>query len=78
MDLRAIVDRRLTLLRPQALRFGFRLVDSAQADEWYNEADAGRAIQQYLEESGGSVTRDDLWITTKVAHEERGRMWTLS
>ena len=50
----------------QALRDGFRLIDSAQADEWYNEVDAGKAIRTFIAESGGKVKRDDLWITTKV------------
>ena len=51
----------------QGLRMGYRLVDTAQADEWYNEADAGTAVRLFIAESNGKVSRDDIWVTTKAS-----------
>lgn len=43
-----------------ALRAGFRLVDTAQATEWYDEVAVGRAIRK------SGVSRDEIFVTTKI------------
>ena len=52
-----------------ATEAGYRLIDTAQA--YGNEEGLGRAITQ------GTVPRDDLFITTKLANSEQGRDKTL-
>lgn len=44
-----------------ALEAGYRLLDSAQAREWYREDLVGEALQK------SSVPRSDLFITSKCA-----------
>jgi len=48
----------------QAIAAGFRHFDSAQADEWYQEAQVGSAINDEILE--GTLTRGDLFVVTKV------------
>lgn len=47
-----------------ALHAGFRLIDSAQAEEWYSETEAARGLKKFIEVDGGR--REDVWITTKI------------
>ena len=49
----------------EAIRLGYRHVDTAQAYE--NEAKVGAGI------AASGVDRDDLWVTTKIAHGALGR-----
>jgi diketogulonate reductase-like aldo/keto reductase len=48
----------------EALKAGVRLIDSAQAPEWYSEEDVGKGIARYSNEKRDSL--DDLVIVTKV------------
>ena len=51
----------------EALAAGVRLLDSAQAEEWYSEEDVGKGIVEYCAESEGN--RNQLWdlvIITKI------------
>jgi diketogulonate reductase-like aldo/keto reductase len=48
----------------EALEAGVRLLDSAQAQEWYSEEDVGKGIARYSSEQQGSL--DDLIIVTKI------------
>ena len=50
------------LVTYQAIRTGYRLIDTAAA--YFNEEAVGRAIARAIEE--GIVTRDELFVTTKV------------
>ena len=47
-----------------ALGLGYRLVDTAA--EYGKEADVGRAIQEAMVESGGSIKREDLFLASKL------------
>lgn len=51
-----------------ALRAGYRHIDTAAA--YGNEESVGRAVADYLEESGEK--REDLFITTKLANPDHG------
>lgn len=51
-----------------ALRLGYRHIDTAAA--YGNEKSVGRAIADFLKES--SVSRSDLFITTKLWNEDHG------
>ncbi|KAM0746595.1 Aldo/keto reductase [Meredithblackwellia eburnea MCA 4105] len=49
-----------------ALEAGYRHIDGA---EWYeNEEDCGRAIRDFMKESG--VPRSEIWWTTKLMHNK--------
>jgi 2,5-diketo-D-gluconate reductase A len=52
-----------------AIAAGYRLIDTAQA--YGNEDGLGKAIAQ------GAISRNDLFITTKLANSEQGRDTTL-
>ncbi|CAB16262.1 Xylose and arabinose reductase [Schizosaccharomyces pombe] len=45
-----------------ALQCGYRHIDSAQM--YHNEADCGRAILKFMEETG--TKREDIWFTSKL------------
>lgn len=45
----------------RSLEYGVRLIDSAQAAEWYDEAALGEMIKQYLQNAA-----DDVYIVTKL------------
>lgn len=50
-----------------ALSCGIRLIDTAQASEWYSEEQVGIGIKQYISSNGNnSGLLDDLVIVTKV------------
>lgn len=53
-----------------AVDLGFRLLDTAQAVEWYDEAGVGDGIKMSRQ------TREDLWVTTKVHPRDFGRKST--
>jgi diketogulonate reductase-like aldo/keto reductase len=46
----------------QALDLGVELIDTAQAQEWYDEAGVGRAVNQYL----GTHPEKSVFIVTKI------------
>eukprot|EP00512_Aurantiochytrium_limacinum_P006071 CAMPEP_0171515262 /NCGR_PEP_ID=MMETSP0959-20130129/3348_1 /TAXON_ID=87120 /ORGANISM="Aurantiochytrium limacinum, Strain ATCCMYA-1381" /LENGTH=326 /DNA_ID=CAMNT_0012053771 /DNA_START=37 /DNA_END=1014 /DNA_ORIENTATION=- len=58
-----------------ALEAGFRHFDGAEATEWYDDAALGRALTKYLNETP-SVSREDLFLTTKVHPKNLGRTRT--
>ncbi|KAM0788853.1 hypothetical protein ACM66B_002938 [Microbotryomycetes sp. NB124-2] len=50
-----------------ALQAGYRHIDGA---EWYeNEEDCGRAIRDFIKESG--TPREEIWFTTKLMHNQK-------
>ena len=49
-----------------ALAFGVTLVDTAQAPEWYSEADVGRGIEYFLQDSRGQRSYSDVFVVTKI------------
>jgi diketogulonate reductase-like aldo/keto reductase len=55
-----------------AIRAGYRLFDTAQAKEWYNEDDLGAALKQHSE-----VPREELFLTTKMHPRDHGYERTL-
>lgn len=55
-----------------ALRAGYRHIDTAAAYE--NEESVGKAINDFLKESG--VSRKDLFVTTKLWNGDHGRVLT--
>lgn len=57
-----------------AIRHGYRSIDTAAV--YNNEEGVGRAVQQALEENG--LTREQLFITTKVWNADQGYETTLS
>lgn len=48
-----------------ALQLGVRMIDSAQAPEWYNEVGVGSAIESYVHQSAMNV-KEEIQIVTKV------------
>ena len=54
-----------------AVDLGYRLLDTAQASEWYDEAGVSDGIKM------SRRTRDNLWVTTKVHPRDFGRRKTL-
>ena len=46
----------------EAVRLGYRHIDCAHI--YQNEAEIGKAFDELLK--GGSVTRDELWVTSKL------------
>lgn len=57
-----------------AIRHGYRSIDTAAV--YNNEEGVGRAVKQALEENG--LTREQLFITTKVWNSDQGYETTLS
>jgi diketogulonate reductase-like aldo/keto reductase len=55
----------------EALKQGFRHIDSAQALEWYKESAVGKALTDFLKKNK-NITRKDLWITTKLHKKNHG------
>ena len=53
----------------KALQVGYRMIDTAQAPEWYREDLVGLAI----EESINVVKRKDVFVTTKIHPRHLGR-----
>ena len=53
----------------KALEVGYRMIDTAQAPEWYREDLVGLA----LEESKNVVKRKDVFVTTKIHPRHLGR-----
>ena len=53
-----------------ALQAGYRLVDTAQAPEWYREDLVGEAIRAFL--ASGGATREELFITSKLHPRDHG------
>ena len=53
----------------KALQVGYRMIDTAQAPEWYREDLVGLA----LEESKSVVERKDVFVTTKIHPRHLGR-----
>lgn len=50
-----------------ALESGVKLIDTAQADEWYSEDEVGRAVQRFFKRHGGGKDAPlDVVIVTKV------------
>eukprot|EP01038_Epipyxis_sp_PR26KG_P011351 gene11351-15219_t len=49
-----------------ALKLGVRLLDTAQAKEWYNEANVGRALYEYISSTGDDNILDNVIIVTKI------------
>jgi diketogulonate reductase-like aldo/keto reductase len=70
LGLRLIDAHDVPSVLARAVALGYRLVDTAQTYD--NEEGIGAAI------SGGTVNRDDLFITTKIANRNQGRSRTLS
>jgi diketogulonate reductase-like aldo/keto reductase len=62
-----VTDKSVT----HALQAGYRHIDTAQI--YRNEKEVGKAVRQFLAASGGKVTRQDVWITTKL-RDERGKL----
>ncbi|KAG8930339.1 hypothetical protein FRC02_004334 [Tulasnella sp. 418] len=58
-----------------AIQAGYRHIDSAIV--YKNEAEVGDAIRKAIEESGGSLKREDLFITSKVTTRWHGYNNTL-
>jgi hypothetical protein len=51
----------------EALQWGVRLVDTAQAPEWYSEAEVGRGIEAFLQDrSAAAEGYGELFLVTKV------------
>ncbi|MCY4178625.1 MAG: aldo/keto reductase [Endozoicomonadaceae bacterium] len=57
-----ISPEKITSLLPQALKKGYRHIDCAAI--YGNEKEVGKALQEAF--SQGIVTRDELWITSKL------------
>lgn len=55
----------------QALDSGYRLLDTAQANEWYDEAAVGMALK------ARAVNRSELWLTSKLHPRDLGERRTL-
>ncbi|HMK96635.1 MAG TPA: aldo/keto reductase [Acidimicrobiales bacterium] len=70
LGLRLIDVQDLPAVLGQAVAMGYRLIDTAQT--YGNEQGIGTAIRR------GTVNRDDLFITTKIANRNQGRSRTLS
>jgi diketogulonate reductase-like aldo/keto reductase len=51
----------------EALRAGYRLFDTAQAKEWYNEEDLGAALKKHPD-----ISREELFLTTKMHPRDHG------
>ena len=54
----------------QAVRLGYRHIDCAAV--YGNEKEIGAALKTLIDE--GTVTRDELWITSKVWNDSHGRV----
>ena len=65
LGIRLIEPRDLTGVLPLAVGLGYRLIDTAQT--YGNEAGVGRAL------ACGAVSRDQLFVTTKIANRNQGR-----
>ncbi|KAK0639306.1 NADP-dependent oxidoreductase domain-containing protein [Cercophora newfieldiana] len=52
----------------EAIKAGFRGIDTAHMKKHYNEAGAGEGIRRAIDE--GLVTRSDLWIQTKYTPDD--------
>lgn len=48
-----------------ALRIGYRLIDTAQ--HYQTEQFVGQAIEKFIEESNDKVTREEIFISTKIS-----------
>ena len=48
-----------------ALNLGVRMIDSAQASEWYDETGVGTAVSEFLS-SNSNVKKEDIVLLTKV------------
>jgi diketogulonate reductase-like aldo/keto reductase len=59
-------EERTEALTLQALRAGFRAVDTANQRKHYFEAGVGAAVRAWLAESGAA--RDTLWLQTKFTY----------
>ncbi|KAJ1840855.1 hypothetical protein LPJ73_006306 [Coemansia sp. RSA 2703] len=54
----------------QALEMGYRLIDTASA--YRNEKSIGETLSSILLSPGGSLKREDIWITSKLAPKQQG------
>jgi diketogulonate reductase-like aldo/keto reductase len=63
-----------------ALESGYRLIDTAQAVEWYREDEAGSGMHTFLggNSNTGSLTREDIFVTTKMHPRNLGFEATLA
>jgi len=56
-----------------ALRTGYRYLDTAQAYQWgYNEADVAEAIEESTHDDDAVVTRQEIFVVTKIHPENLG------
>ena len=56
----------------QALDSGFRLIDTAQATEWYDESAVGIALKSR------ALNRSEVWLTSKLHPRDLGQQSTLA
>jgi len=61
-------EERTETLVEEALRAGFRGIDTANQRRHYNEAGAGDAIRKFL--ASGNVNRSELFLQTKYTYRE--------
>ena len=54
----------------EALRLGYQMIDTATM--YQNEASVGEAIQEYVAKPGGAISREDLFIVTKLQGADHG------
>lgn len=54
----------------EALKVGYRHIDSAQA--YKNEKEAASAIAQFIKDNSDTVSRKDIWFTTKIWNGDQG------
>lgn len=54
-----------------AISSGFRFLDTANQPSQYNEAGVGEGWVSAVEESGGKITREDLFIQTKFSPDHQ-------
>ena len=50
----------------QAAKAGVRMIDTAQAPEWYSEERASLGLSEFVGASLGAAAREDFYIVTKV------------
>lgn len=62
-----------------ALEAGYRLIDTAQAVEWYREDEAGAGLHMFLSGASntGKLSRGDFFVTTKMHPRNLGYESTL-